>query len=65
MTRKRGAVAGGALLAVLALALNVLPSSAQTPPPPIAAARNRLWASCNRTATGALQGCSNRPKEGP
>ena len=37
MTRKRGAVLGAAfLIAVLVLALNVLPSSAQTPPPPIA-----------------------------
>ncbi len=39
MTRKRGAVAGGAaLIAVLTLvlALNVLPSAAQTSPPPIA-----------------------------
>ncbi len=39
MTRKRGALAGGAaLIAVLTLvlALNVLPSSAQTSPPPIA-----------------------------
>jgi quercetin dioxygenase-like cupin family protein len=34
MTRKRGAVAGAVLIAVLVLALNVLPSSAQTPPPP-------------------------------
>jgi quercetin dioxygenase-like cupin family protein len=34
MTRKRGAVAGVVLIAVLVLALNVLPSSAQTPPPP-------------------------------
>ena len=34
MTRKRGAVAGTVLIAVLVLALNVLPSSAQTPPPP-------------------------------
>jgi quercetin dioxygenase-like cupin family protein len=39
MNRKRGAVAGVVLIAVLVLALNVLPSSAQTPPtpPPIAA----------------------------
>jgi quercetin dioxygenase-like cupin family protein len=36
MTRKRGAVAGAALIAALVLTLNVLPSSAQTPPPPIA-----------------------------
>lgn len=38
MTRKRGAVAGAALLAVLVLVLNVLPSAAQQapPPPPIA-----------------------------
>jgi quercetin dioxygenase-like cupin family protein len=36
MTKKRGTLAGAALLAVLALALNVLPSSAQEPPPPIA-----------------------------
>jgi quercetin dioxygenase-like cupin family protein len=36
MRRKRGAVAGAALIAVLVLVLNVLPSSAQTPPPPIA-----------------------------
>jgi quercetin dioxygenase-like cupin family protein len=36
MTRKRGAVAGAALIAVLVLVLNVLPSSAQAPPPPIA-----------------------------
>jgi quercetin dioxygenase-like cupin family protein len=37
MTRKRGAVSGAALIAGLVLVLNVLPSSAQTPPPPIAA----------------------------
>jgi quercetin dioxygenase-like cupin family protein len=36
MSKKRGAVAGAALLAALALVVNVLPSSAQTPPPPIA-----------------------------
>ena len=36
MTRKLGAVAGAALIAVLVLILNVLPSSAQVPPPPIA-----------------------------
>jgi quercetin dioxygenase-like cupin family protein len=36
MTRKRGALVGAALIAVLVFALNVLPSSAQTPPPPIA-----------------------------
>jgi quercetin dioxygenase-like cupin family protein len=39
MTRKRGAVAGGVALIgviVLVLALNVLPSSAQVSPPPIA-----------------------------
>jgi quercetin dioxygenase-like cupin family protein len=36
VTRKRGAVAGAALIAVLVLVLNVLPSAAQTPPPPIA-----------------------------
>ncbi|HSK14836.1 MAG TPA: cupin domain-containing protein [Gaiellaceae bacterium] len=36
MTRKRGAVAGTALIAVLVLVLNVLPSAAQSPPPPIA-----------------------------
>ncbi len=36
MSRKRGAVAGAASIAVLVLVLNVLPSSAQTPPPPIA-----------------------------
>lgn len=39
LTKKRGAVAGGAALfavPALALALNVLPSAAQTSPPPIA-----------------------------
>jgi quercetin dioxygenase-like cupin family protein len=37
MTRKRGAVAGAALIAALVLVLNVLPSAAQAPPaPPIA-----------------------------
>ena len=36
MTKKRGAVAGVALVAVLVLGLNVLPSGAQTSPPPIA-----------------------------
>jgi quercetin dioxygenase-like cupin family protein len=36
MTKKRGTAAGAVLLAILALALNVLPSSAQDPPPPIA-----------------------------
>jgi quercetin dioxygenase-like cupin family protein len=36
MTRKLGAAAGAALIAVLVLMLNVLPSSAQAPPPPIA-----------------------------
>jgi quercetin dioxygenase-like cupin family protein len=36
VSRKRGAVAGTAFIAVLVLVLNVLPSSAQTPPPPIA-----------------------------
>ena len=37
MTRKRGTVAGGAALVAvltLVLAMNVLPSAAQTPPPP-------------------------------
>jgi quercetin dioxygenase-like cupin family protein len=36
MTRKLGAAAGAALIAILVLLLNVLPSSAQAPPPPIA-----------------------------
>jgi quercetin dioxygenase-like cupin family protein len=38
LTKKRGAAGGAALIAVLVLvlALNVLPSSAQTPPAPIA-----------------------------
>ncbi len=38
VTKKRGAVGGAALIAVLVLvlALNVLPTSAQVPPPPIA-----------------------------
>ena len=36
MTRKLTAAAGAALIAVLVLLLNVLPSSAQAPPPPIA-----------------------------
>jgi quercetin dioxygenase-like cupin family protein len=36
MTRKRGAVVGAVLIAGLVLMLNVLPSAAQTPPPPIA-----------------------------
>jgi quercetin dioxygenase-like cupin family protein len=36
VTRKRGAVAVAALIAVTVLMLNVLPSSAQVPPPPIA-----------------------------
>lgn len=35
-TRKVGAVVGVALLASVILILNVMPSSAQTPPPPIA-----------------------------
>lgn len=34
--RKAGAVAGAALIAVVVLMLNVMPSSAQTPPAPIA-----------------------------
>ena len=36
MKRKGAAVLGTVLIAVLILALNVLPSGAQTPPPPIA-----------------------------
>ena len=36
MARKLRAAAGAALIAVLVLILNVLPSSAQAPPPPIA-----------------------------
>jgi quercetin dioxygenase-like cupin family protein len=37
MTKKRGAIGGAALFAVFVLALNVLPSAAQAPPPePIA-----------------------------
>jgi quercetin dioxygenase-like cupin family protein len=37
MTRKRGAIGGAVLVAVFVLALNVLPSAAQAPPPePIA-----------------------------
>lgn len=36
-TRKAGAVVGVALIASVILVLNVMPSSAQTPPPPIAA----------------------------
>jgi quercetin dioxygenase-like cupin family protein len=35
--RKAGAVVGVALIASVVLVLNVMPSSAQTPPPPIAA----------------------------
>jgi quercetin dioxygenase-like cupin family protein len=35
MTKKRGVAAGAALIAVLVLVLNVMPSAAQTPPPPI------------------------------
>lgn len=35
-TRKAGALVGAALLAGVVLVLNVMPSAAQTPPPPIA-----------------------------
>jgi quercetin dioxygenase-like cupin family protein len=36
MTKKRGAVLAAALIGVLLIAANVLPSAAQEPPPPIA-----------------------------